>query len=173
MTPQEFRVALALRLLIPLTNAERPCEAQGCSLILDSFGYHALNCGGRGNLHKNRHDLVRDAIFDISLVAGFSPAKDGPVQCLGVSNTGIHQYRPADLLIKGDDFTHTCVDVTVVNPLSQPFPRGYAFGKAVNDAEISKINEHRQPCQLASYGFHPFAIDVFGSMGKESSILIN
>jgi hypothetical protein len=128
--------------------------------------------GGEGNLRKHRHDLVRDALFDLSRVAGFSPIKDGPVQCLGESNNGIHLFRPADLLIRGDDFGHSCVDVTVVSPFSQPFPRGYVFGKAAAVAELNKINKHRQPCLMASYGFHPFAVDVFGSMGAESMVFI-
>ena len=45
MDPAEFRVALSLRLLVPVSSASSPCRAEGCCRVMDRFGYHALSCG--------------------------------------------------------------------------------------------------------------------------------
>ena len=79
MTPREFRAAVSLRLLIPFSQAETPCTALGCNGTADPFGYHVLSCGGGDNQRKCRHDTVRDALYDLSRIAGFHPIKDAPV----------------------------------------------------------------------------------------------
>ena len=92
------------------------------------------------------------------------------MQCLGIC--GNQRLRPADLLISGDDFPHTCVDVTVVSPICKTLPSNFVLGKASLDAENQKILKHEASCSLAGYGFHPFAVDVFGIVAPSSLNLL-
>ena len=75
MTAYEFRAALALRLLLPICRYAGQCTAEGCSGFADDMGYHILCCGGAENLRKYRHDIVRDAIFDLSRFVDFTQLK--------------------------------------------------------------------------------------------------
>jgi hypothetical protein len=167
MTPLEFRAALSYRLLIPITSLSQ-CQALGCRGRLDPFGYHVTACGGNDNKRKLRHDIVVHGIFDLARLGGFHPIKDGKVQCLGFSSSRVSHLRPADLLISGDDFHLTCVDVTVVSPLPKSLPATLVIGKAASDAELGKDNKYLVECERAGYGFQPFAVDVFGSIGPSS-----
>jgi hypothetical protein len=112
MNALEFQAAMALRLLMPLFPCEKECLAQSCTRPMDIYGYHALACHGK--LMINRHNLLRDALYDLCSMARFHPVKDADVHCLGTRNNGTSAtFRPADLLIAGDDFHQDCVDVTV------------------------------------------------------------
>jgi hypothetical protein len=167
MNPVEFRVAISLRLLIPLFPSEFHCCASGCtSGVFDEFGYHALICGGTGNLRKSRHDVVRDALYDLGIRAGFNPVKDASVHCLGLTSS--HTLRPADLLVRGDDYDRDCIDVTVVSPLRKTMSAGFTPGLAASTAERGKYVKHEAACNLANYGFKAFAADVFGVLGPRS-----
>jgi len=178
MTPSEFRAAIAMRLAIPLFATSMPCPKSACQsnhVMMDKFGYHILACRGDRNMCKARHDLVRDALSDLAGKCDFNPVKDAPVNCLGFSSNGVlHRYRPADLLIRGNDFNRDCIDVTVVSPISKIMGPSDNFrpGNKANKAEIAKINKHLPHCEAAGYGFHPFAVDIFGMLGLESAALL-
>ena len=132
MTPLEFQAAVCFRLLIPQFVEDSVCCQKGCGATVDIFGYHALVC--RGHLLP-RHNLVRDALFDLCLKAGFSPIKDARVTCLGYRSGQLAAFRPADLLISGDDFNQDCVDVTVVSPLVTNNQPEVQVGKKAEEAE--------------------------------------
>jgi hypothetical protein len=174
MSPSEFQVSLAFRLLIPQFPEGHQCQCTRCTVMMDRFGYHALIC--RGKQRFERHQTVRDALFDLAAMARFAPVKDAPVRCLGHSSySGLtHGFRPADVLIAGDDFAQDCVDVTVVCPFTTTMTGGAALviGKKVNDSEEDKYRKHQEACENASYGFKAFAIDVFGVMGTRSLQLL-
>ena len=177
MNSNEFRAAISIRLLIPLFAYSFDCRAKGCKeCVMDKFGYHALSCRGAGNLCKARHDLVRDALFDISLQGNFNPVKDAPVQCMGLDTSTLrgHLYRPADLLIRGNDFDRDCIDVTVSSPISKDMclPANFVAGLSARQAEDGKFRKHLEACEQANYGFYPFAMDVFGVVGPQSTDLI-
>jgi hypothetical protein len=170
MSASEFQASAAFRLLIPQFSPGHLCKCTGCTVEMDRFGYHALIC--RGKQRFERHQTVRDALFDLAAMARFAPTKDAPVRCLGRSSySGLtHAFRPADILLAGDDFAQDCADVTVVCPFSTTMTGGAALviGKKVNDAEEEKYRKHQEACENASYGFKAFAIDVFGVMGNRS-----
>ena len=69
------RAALAFRLLLPICRYAGQYTAEGCSGFADDMGYHILCCGGAENLRKYRHDIVRDAIFDLSRFVDFTQLK--------------------------------------------------------------------------------------------------
>jgi hypothetical protein len=167
LSPPEFQAAVAYRLLIPQFPPDQRCQCTGCNVMMDVYGYHALLC--RGNTFA-RHQIVRNALFDLAVMARFSPIKDGPVQCLGRSgHSGLtHMFRPADILLAGDDFAQDCVDVTVVCPLSSRITTDIVIGKKVNNSEADKYRKHQEACENASFGFKAFAIDVFGVVATRS-----
>jgi hypothetical protein len=178
MNSNEFRAVISIRLLIPLFDKSYTCRAKGCKdCVMDKFGYHALSCRGAGNLCKARHDIVRDALYDIALQGNFNPVKDAPVQCMGLDTSslrGSHLFRPADLLIRGNDFDRDCVDVTVSSPISKDMclPEHFIVGASALQAEDAKCRKHLLPCEEKGYGFHPFALDIFGVIGPQSTDLL-
>jgi hypothetical protein len=169
MTPLEFQSAACLRLLIPQFAPGSMCCQRTCTTTMDMYGYHALVC--RGHM-LSRHNTVRDALFDLMLKARFDPVKDAPVTCLGMQSGRPAAFRPADILMAGDDFDRDCVDVTVVSPLVTNNQREVEVGKAAQSAEDRKVAKHNAACEAARYGFKAFAVDVFGVMGRESSRLL-
>jgi hypothetical protein len=171
LSPSEFQAAAAYRLLIPQFPPDQRCQCTGCQTTMDVYGYHALSC--RGGTFA-RHQIVRDALFDLALMARFSPVKDAPVKCLGGSgHSGLtHMYRPADILMAGDDFDQDCVDVTVVCPLSSRITADIEIGKKVNHSEAEKYRKHQEACENSFFGFKAFAIDVFGVVATQSLQLL-
>jgi hypothetical protein len=166
MSPLEFQSAASLRLLIPQFEVDAKCRQHKCTATMDIYGYHALVCRGHLTL---RHNTVRDALYDLLLKARFSPEKDAPVYCFGYRSGGRSAiYRPADILMAGDDFDRDCVDITVVSPLVTSNQSRVVVGKAAEEAESRKVTKHRVPCEQAGFGFKPFAVDVFGVMSKSA-----
>ncbi len=178
MEPCEFRAALCLRLLIPFASSPTCCPASpdGCDQVMDSFGYHALACNFKCFGRYSRHELVADAINDLAASARFRPLRNAPVTCLGVSLSGdTYYFRPADVLLQGDEEGPHCVDCTVVSPLTPSKldkRQGKDLGRAAADAAEEKIKKHKEACTDASRMFTPFAVDVCGIMDQDASDLL-
>jgi hypothetical protein len=172
MAPREFQVSLSFRLLMPQFPQGHRCQCKGCTRGMDEHGYHTLFCRGKV---IDRHQTVRDALYELAVMAGFNPEKDAKVYCLGYQSAS--QLRPADLKISGDGdpFVFDCVDVTVVSPFSSTEPRtgDLVMGKKANDAEEQKYLKYEEACRNASLGFKAFSIEVFGALGKRSMELLN
>jgi hypothetical protein len=169
MAPREYQISLAFRLLMPQFPQDHQCQGKGCTRPMDEYGYHALFCHVKTH---DRHQTVRDALYDLAGKAGFHPVKDADVQCLG--RRGV-KNRPADLKISGDgDFEFDCVDVTVVCPFSSTESSNgdLVVGKKAKDAEEQKYHKHEEGCHNAKYGFKAFSIEVFGALGTRSMELL-
>jgi ubiquitin carboxyl-terminal hydrolase 44/49 len=166
MTPLEFQAAVSFRLLMPQFEPGWKCCQNRCGANLDVFGYHALVCRGH---FLPRHNLVRDALFDLTLKARFAPVKDAPVTCLGYRSGQPTAFRPADLLVAGDDFDRDCLDVTVVSPLVTGNQPEVVVGKKAAEAQRMKIRKHQEACEASGFGFKAFAVDVFGVLAEDSS----
>ena len=132
---------------------------------MDIYGYHALVC--KGHLLP-RHNIVRDALFYLCQKACFSPIKDAKVTCLGYRSGQPSAFRPADLLIAGDDFDQDCLDVTVVSPIITNNQPEIVVGKKAGEAQKKKYQKHLIACESAGFGFKAFALDVFGIMAGEA-----
>jgi hypothetical protein len=169
MTALEFQAAICFRLLMPQFALGSVCHQRECGAALDVYGYHSLVC--RGHLLP-RHNLVRDALFDLMVKARFNPIKDAAVSCLGHRSGQLAALRPADILMAGDDFDQDCVDVTIVSPLTTNNQAEVVVGKAAADAEVRKYDKHMVPCEQAGFGFKAFAADVFGVLTPKSYSLL-
>jgi len=180
MEPCEFRAALCFRLLIPYASFSRPCPAVSddsyCDATMDAFGYHALDCNFRMFGRFNRHEILAEAVNALAASARFRPFRNAPVTCLGVSNYGgTFHFRPADVLLQGDEEGPHCVDCTVVSPLGpgkSDSRSGKDLGRSAADAAEAKIKKHHQPCSDASRLFTPFSVDVCGFMDQDASDLL-
>ncbi len=177
MNADEFRAALGLRLLIPFSKQLQACPNGNCGHTLDMFGYHALSCISTNSQTFARHKVVQKALYDFAHVADYNPIQDAHVYCLGwTERGGIRRQRPADLLVDGHDSNvRTCVDVTVVSPLSASKSRtkdGTEVGYLVKKAARDKREKHEGPCNLAAYDFLPFAVDVCGIVESSGSLLL-
>ena len=78
LSPREFRDGLAMRYMKPLQ--ELPPKCDGCGALL-TVG-HALDCR-KGGLVVQRHNEVRDTIYDLAVMAWRQTTKE-PV--IGESN---------------------------------------------------------------------------------------
>ncbi len=124
-----------------------------------------------------RHERLADAVAILARDAGYAPRRNAPVQCLGEARDGsLHLYRPADILMAGDNHQSVCVDVTVVSPLnlSTVFkPAGKYPGRAAAEAARGKIEKHEINCTAAAKDFVPFAADVCGYLDQDAVELLH
>jgi hypothetical protein len=168
MTPQIFRAAAHLRLLIPFSSSSCRCP-NGCGAQCDEFGYHLMACN---KLTFHRHEMVSDALYDILRLAGFNPTRNAKIQCLGPNNHGgVNSYRPADILITGDKLPFRCLDVTIVSSLCSSHLNKSLY-VPVDSANDRKIQKHAENCTLAHYEFSPLSFDVCGLLSESSHTLI-
>jgi len=162
LEPAYFRAVLCLRLLVPFLPEDIPCPAEGCPHRLDRFGYHAMACGKSMFCRVKRHERVADAVSHIARDAGYSPRRNAPVECLGEAHDGsLHYYKPADILMSGDNHQAVCVDVTIVSPLNESSvgkPEGKVPGKAAALAARGKLTKHAAGCSEAGRISSPFLL---------------
>ena len=75
-----------------------------------------------------------------------------------------------------DDAGHkTCVDVTIVSPLSDSRSTnlfGRTLGACLLNQANLKNNKHLRPCADAGYDFLPFAVDVCGMVSQAAYQLL-
>jgi hypothetical protein len=165
MTPLEFQAAIQFRLLMPQFRKNCFCGQNTCHSIMDIYGYHALVC--RGHMLP-RHNLVRDALFDLAQKTGFAPEKNANVACLGFRANQPTILRPADLLVEGDSYPQDCIDITVVSPIITNSQGSIKVGFKALEAEKNKVKKHEEACFNSGFGFKPFAMDVFGVLAPKS-----
>jgi hypothetical protein len=184
MEPEEYRVALAFRLLMPILPCDKPCLAIGCKRkeglkpwIMDRYGYHALSCKCTGNLIIPRHERVVAAIGDLAHNASLNPKVNAEVTCLGESSSGNKLFKPADVLLDAPDGRRRdCVDITVSSPLSwakASVGANVKPGNLVNTKADNKNKKHRLACFQAAKGFTPFSVDVCGMIEGTAALLLN
>ena len=152
----EFILAVKYRLGMPVFGSEGPCPA--CNRPSDKFGDHALNCGYSGE-RISRHNLLRDAIFDIASSAALSPVKEGRFLLPGADR------RPADIFIRGwAGGQDAALDVTVINPLQDLTRQGAAAspGHAADVAYQRKMAGAADDCRAQGIVFLPLAAETFG-----------
>jgi len=167
----QFRAALCFRSIVPLFKQAQNCLTCG-KWKLDIFGYHALSCLGVGSLTFDRHEIVCKSVLALAQDYGFNPQKNADVRCLSVTKRkGIQQLRPADILLD-DHGVQTCVDVTVVSPLSEAQSSttdGKIVAQYVQKQSCKKDSKHEGPCHNAGgLRFLAFAVDVCGIIAKEA-----
>jgi hypothetical protein len=171
MTTLEFRAAVGLRLLIPFFDptpqpSVRMCTHGKCGKVVDPFAYHALSCVGAGGLCTLRHETLVYSVCAVGKDSGFGASLNPKIQCLADTEGGsLRRNRPADLLLNGNAPGSTCVDITIVSPLSNAKSnsrQGQEVGLLAREAALLKKKKHAEACDLSGLEFIPFAVDVCG-----------
>jgi hypothetical protein len=161
-----YRTALQFRYSIPMLE-EGICL--NCNQEGDPYGFHAAKCRG---LH-NRHQVLVKAVTAALNMGNFHAKMDANVRCLGINHDG--NLRPADILAdgEGNNGSQDCIDVTIVSNMCKNAPRPFIPGKAALDADKKKCIKHSSACELAGYGFKPFATDICGILSPSSHLFLN
>jgi len=119
LRPTEFAVAVKFRLSMAVFGRAGACPA--CTKESDVLGDHALLCGSGGK-RIDRHNHVRDALYQVAQEAGLSPAGRGTPSFRAPRGD---QRRPADLLIpRWAVSLDAALDVTVTQCPAMPSPSG-------------------------------------------------
>ena len=152
----EFILMTKYRLGMPVFASQGPCPA--CNRQSDRFGDHALNCGYSGE-RISRHNMLRDAIFEVAAAAALSPVKEGRYLLPGADR------RPADVFIRGwQGGQDAALDVTVTNPLKDDTRAGAAVnhGHGAREAYERKMRNAADACRAQGIAFLPLAAETFG-----------
>jgi hypothetical protein len=165
LTPEEFRVALRIRLGLPVFAAAR-CGY--CETPMDESGVHALSCM-YGGYHVRRHNAVRDVFAAVAEAGALGPV----VEAAGLDGGmgGVEGRRPADVLLprfeRGAD---VAVDFAVICPTAAYHMRA---GEAHPKAALERYALHK----AAEYGglvgeqglvYKPAVGDCFGGWSASS-----
>ena len=152
----EFILMTKYRLGMAVFATDGPCPA--CQRHSDKLGDHALNCGYSGE-RISRHNMLRDAIFEVAAAAALSPVKEGRFLLPGADR------RPADVFIRGwEGGQDAALDVTVTNPLKDETRAGAAAtpGHGANVAYERKMGLSAEQCRAQGIVFLPLAAETFG-----------
>ena len=144
------------RLGMEVFASEGPCPA--CHRPSDKLGDHALNCGYSGE-RISRHNMLRDAIYEVAAGAALSPVKEGRFLLPGADR------RPADVFIRGwQGGQDAALDVTVTNPLKDDTRAGAAAtpGYGASQAYERKMRTSADACRAQGIIFLPLAAETFG-----------
>ena len=163
----EFTLSVKYRLGMPVFGSDGPCPA--CNRHSDRYGDHALNCGYSGE-RISRHNLLRDAIFDVASAAALSPVKEGRFLLPGADR------RPADIFIRGwAGGQDAALDVTVINPLQDLTRAGAAAspGHAADVAFQRKMVGAAEACRSEGIVFLPLAGETFGGWHEVAVLQVN
>lgn len=168
MNPPTFRSVIRYRLGIAQYREGSKCPA--CEKgILDAWGDHALACAADIGV-KHRHNVVRDALYDVCLRVGLSVQKEAST---GMIDAKGGELRPADILfyswVQGKD---TCVDITGTSPFSIVGLQGFIPGKAVKTAASNKMKKYENVCDSKGYHFLPFSFSTIGDLGDDATELL-
>jgi len=181
---RHYQLALSMRLgmplpeLSPVRGVPRYCNATGCGMQVDPFGFHSGNCraGNRWGLWTNRHDTVQMAILYIIRSAGrramACSAGSGNWFGARARRTGSKGgYKRADLVIPNyyGLGRHMFLDVAVAEPTA-----GYALNATPSSAahagvaaDVRAARKCAKYCDLAagvSSDFQPACIERYGAM---------
>ena len=144
------------RLGMEVFASEGPCPA--CHRDSDKLGDHSLNCGYSGE-RISRHNMLRDAIFEVTAAAALSPVKEGSFLLPGADR------RPADVFIRGwQGGQDAALDVTVTNPVKDDTRAGAAAtaGHGASQAYERKMHTSADACWAQGIIFLPLATETFG-----------
>ena len=161
MTPEELRIAIALR------TGSRICEKHKCKCgrMIDEYGYHLLSCyfnDGRLPRHAALNDIICRALKSLGSPSTLEPV--GLDRGDGLRPDGITIFP----------FSHgraLCWDATCVNTFAEVSVNDNAVeaGRAAATAERDKRTKYANFARR--YRFEPVAIETSGVFGPTSKVI--
>jgi hypothetical protein len=157
----EMQAALKHRLGLALAASGDLCPICDPPAELDILGHHHITCS-TGGFVTVRHNRIRDALFSLCALGGFSPDKE---------RGGMHNdpSRPADLFLPSYSLGKpAALDVTVVSPLIIENLGVAGVLDVVSKAEDEKHVLYDPKCKDLGWHFIPLAVDSYGHWGREA-----
>ena len=157
----DFRATVKYRLGAPIYEIERKCPY--CKTgSLDTLGYHAVACHGRGDM-ISRHDRLRDNFFSACSAANLSPV------CEQKNLIPETNCRPGDVYLPFWSVGQpAALDITITSPLQPSIISNAArkSGFALRAAEDRKLEQYSQQCANIGVQFIPMAFESFGGLSE-------
>ncbi len=153
--PQQFIISLQRRLRLPVYNETFYCPF--CNSVMNTFGDHSLVCPAGGD-RSIRHNLLRDAVFNIARAAGARPESEKPgllrprPQIGSVEEDGVQfqgslgpaARRPADVYLPSFDGGHrTALDFACTSGIRC----GFTFLSA-RDGSAATVSYEARKCKF-------------------------
>jgi hypothetical protein len=168
MSSDAFMLALLRRANAQLLPDPVPCK--DCNEMVDTQLRHIGSCK-----KYIRHDVVRDALYTISIQSHLNPKKEEPGLLRHVDGG---KKRPADILypsLPALGSKTIAVDVTVIRraEISKTADDSKKYQQALDHAEKEKSKKHEAQCKEAEIIFYPFAMDTDGHIGESADKVLN
>lgn len=166
LTAAEFRDALCLRYLKPLLDLPTVCDGCGAPFTTS----HALDCM-KGGLIVQRHNEIRDLLFDLMSIVWSHTVKEPVVQegdpeshsgalVADISARGVWQPQTTAL------FDVRVVDSDAPSYLSKP------PAAVLRTAERDKKSKYSLACERRHASFTPLCLTIDGLVAPEMSQLM-
>ena len=161
LLPNEFRAAVMYRLGAPIYEKEKKCPY--CKTgSLDTLGYHAVACHGRGDM-ISRQNRLRDKIFSSCSAGNLSPV-------CGQKNLIPETIsRPGDMYLPcWSSRQPAALHITNTSPLEPSIISNAArkSGCALRAAEDRKLEQYSQQCANIGVQFITMAFQSFGGLSE-------
>ena len=153
LSPEELRVAVALRLGSPVQHPQ-VCK---CGVITDEFGWHALSCkfnGGRISRHNEVNNLIQRALASAHIASRLEPQIH-------------HNLRPDGMtLIPWSKGLCLIWDFTCSNTMAT------SYRQITNQNGVAELAQTRKRTKYkpleTSYIFLPMATETLGGWASEA-----
>ena len=169
---QQLFVLLSLILGVKINENEYKCN--GCGLMADGFGYHALSCyGSDGKALFRRHDLLCDKLGKWLKDSGYKIIKE---QRYHKNNGNIERIigRPGDIVIKNfawddEEPMDTYIDITIGNIFARSHLHlAQKRIRLASDLEAKKQEKYNNSKDIYGLGY-----EVLGGMSKNFQALLH
>ena len=167
LSNEEFRTAMCMRYAIAPPNLPATCDGCQAPFTVE----HALRCNV-GNSIGNRHDSIRDELYDWACAAWpLSGVRREPLDMPSSDTTG--GMKRCDVGIRGlfkrDIWTY--IDVTVVNTEGKSLAK-VTPDKALENAERAKRRHHKDDLFVSRRHFSPFALSTDGLLSPAAVTVV-
>lgn len=166
-SPSEWNLSIAYRLGVPVVlEEESVCPLGGCAKPLGQLAHHAVRCGA-GRDRSNRHDALRDFVFQQARVGQIAAQKEPPHL---LQNCGL---RPADVLLPNvAGGRSVCVDVAVTDPLQSKMVSGASRSVSFAANEYARVKHSKYSILMARKSdelvLWPVVVETLGAWSDDS-----
>jgi hypothetical protein len=164
LTSVEFRDALCLRYSKPLLQMPLDCDGCGSAFTVT----HALDCK-KGGLVTQRHNEVRDLLYDLSAIAWNQTVKEPVI----VEATSDQEALIGDISARGvwQPQATAVMDIRVIDS-DAPSYLSKSIETVLKTAEREKKLKYNAACESRHASFTPLCTTVDGYIGVEMNCFI-
>lgn len=166
----EYSTLIKLWTGTQFTSTSSSCLASNCNKALDKHGHHALTCLTAGD-RLTRHNLIRKWTYNLAKEALCNPSEEENNIIPGHPN-----LRPADVFLPLFSLNKpAAIDITITSPIQPRFQESNNHLEPLQASRVSELAKHLKYdhfLQPLDIHFIPFALEVFGGVGKEAQPLL-